>query len=147
MIFFIALVLFNILLLLLNSFFASQFDLYDTPDQNRKLHKLKTPLTGGLIIILNILFHFFILEKIDFININHLLFSNTNNLYIFIITSLAIYLFGIFDDKLNISANKKFILLLIIILPVIFFDSDATLRIIKLSFLSINLVQKFLIGQ
>ena len=136
MIFFITLILFNLLLMFFNGFFASQFNLYDTPDQNRKFHKIKTPLTGGLIIILNILFYFFILEKIDFININQLLFSDKINLYIFIITSLAIYLFGIFDDKLNISANKKFILLLIIILPIVVLDSEASLRIIKLSFLS-----------
>lgn len=136
MIFFIILILFNLLLMFFNGFLASQFNLYDTPDQNRKFHKIKTPLTGGLIIILNILFYFFILEKIDFININQLLFSDKINLYIFIITSLAIYLFGAFDDKLNISANKKFILLLIIILPIVVLDSEASLRIIKLSFFS-----------
>ena len=79
MIFFIALILFNILLFLSNNFFASQFNLYDTPDQNRKLHKIKTPLTGGLIIILNIFFYFFVLEKVDLFNIDHMLFYNAKN--------------------------------------------------------------------
>ena len=130
--FHISLIAFNICLIFLNKFFAKLFKLYDHPNNERKLHKKSTPLTGGLIIILNLIFYCFFLESFNF-DIN--IFLKKFNYYIFLTTCIVLYLFGVLDDKFSISPNTKFILLIIIILPIIILDSNISLSIIRLSFL------------
>jgi len=131
--FHISLIAFNICLVLLNNFFAELFKLYDYPNNDRKFHKVKTPLTGGLIIILNLIFYFFYLESFHF---DSGIFLTKLNFYIFITTCIALYIFGVVDDKFSISPNKKFVLLIIIILPIIILDNNTSLSLIRLSFFS-----------
>ena len=131
--FHISLIAFNICLILLNNFFAKLFKLYDHPNNERKFHKKSTPLTGGLIIILNLIFYFFYLESFHF---DSSIFLTKSNFYIFLTTCIALYIFGVVDDKFSISPNKKFVLLIFIILPIIILDSNASLSLISLSFLS-----------
>ena len=45
---------------LFNNYFAKLLNLYDIPDKNRKLHKTKTPLTGGLLIFLGFFLYIFL---------------------------------------------------------------------------------------
>ena len=46
----------NFFLYFFNEKFAQAFNLYDNPDSFRKFHKTKVPLTGGIIILINIIF-------------------------------------------------------------------------------------------
>ena len=52
--------------------------------------------------------------------------------------SCSIFLLGFFDDKLNISANKKFLISTIIILILIHVDPGILLNNIKFSFYEKN---------
>ena len=47
-------IIINTLIFLYNEKIASLLRLYDKPSGNRKIHKLNVPLTGGLIVFLNI---------------------------------------------------------------------------------------------
>jgi len=131
--FYLPLIAFNICLILLNKFLAELFKLYDHPNNERKFHKKSTPLTGGLIIVLNLIFYYFFLANFDF---DTSIFLKKFNFYIFLTVCIALYLFGVFDDKFSISPNTKFIFLIFIILPIIILDSNASLSIIRLSFLN-----------
>ena len=48
-------ILLNIFFILNNYKIANLFNLYDTPDNLRKIHDSNVPLTGGIILISNIL--------------------------------------------------------------------------------------------
>ena len=54
---------------------------------------------------------------------------------LFIITFSLIFSLGFIDDKFNISASKKFVILLIIIIPILLLDNSLIIDIIKFSFL------------
>ena len=49
-------VILNFFLYFFNEKFAQALNLYDNPDSFRKFHKIKVPLTGGIIILINIIF-------------------------------------------------------------------------------------------
>ena len=48
----------NMFLFVFHSKIAKFYNLYDEPDKRRKFHKFSTPLSGGLIIFLNLTFYF-----------------------------------------------------------------------------------------
>mgnify|MGYP001260063629 FL=1 len=124
-------IILNFSLILFNKNIANILKLYDHPNKDRKLHKEKTPITGGFIIIINLIFYYFLREKLNF-DIN--LFANLNNFYIFSLTCLFLYLLGVYDDKFEITANKKFFILILILIPTIFLDQEISLQNIRLSF-------------
>lgn len=128
---FLFLIILNLILIGLNNHIAKLFNLYDVPNK-RKIHKNKIPLTGGLIIMFNIIFHLIFINKYEGpINI----FENNYNFYLFLFTIITIFVFGILDDKFVISANTKFILIILILFPIIFFDKSIQINTIKLSFI------------
>ena len=74
--FFIVLFLINILLVLSNNKIASILNLYDKPDNYRKFHKIYVPLTGGIIIAVNIiLFSIFFIFNQDYLQNFNIFFS------------------------------------------------------------------------
>jgi UDP-GlcNAc:undecaprenyl-phosphate GlcNAc-1-phosphate transferase len=110
---------------------------YDYPDKIRKIHKNKTSLSGGLIIFLNILVIIFCysFQGSQFENLIKYFFNNNIiYLYLFLFYLTVIFLFGFFDDKFNISANKKIIFLLIFIFFSISLDSSLVISKINFSF-------------
>ena len=92
------LILFFIIFLFLFNYFAKLLNVYDIPDKNRKLHKTKTPLTGGLLIFLGFFLYIFLsnilLKSIFFEPI--ILDTNFSFLHWF----YTFFLIGILDDKL-----------------------------------------------
>lgn len=89
----------------LNQFFAKRFNLYDLPDIN-KIHHIKTPLTGGIYFISIIIISFII----D-------LFFETDLLkekIYFLIISLSVFIVGFADDKLDVKALNRIVVLFII---------------------------------
>lgn len=89
------------------NFFERKFELYDYPNNFRKVHKKKTSTINGLILFLSIntyliLSFFFDVE-----------IYNNNSKIIFLILSSIFFLVGYFDDKKNLSPSiKSFIILL-----------------------------------
>ena len=64
---------------------SEKIDIFDIPNNKRKIHKTKVPLIGGIIFFINIIFYLFI-EKFFFIqnfnlNINYLIISITSILF------------------------------------------------------------------
>ena len=126
-------ILFFSLQFLLNLIFFLQFkkitkiiNIYDKPNQ-RKTHKFPVPLVGGLLIFINISFSIFfsIITEID-------LGIITNNSLIF--GYVCFFLIGLFDDKYNIKAVIKLTLSIMIIIPILYFDKNLLVSVLKFSF-------------
>ena len=120
------LILFNLILIIYNKSFAKFFNLYDSPNVERKIHKSSVPITGGLIIF----FNFFIFNFYNGVALGSNLNSN-----LFLFTSTILFLLGVIDDKFDISSNIKFLLLILIIFPIVYLEQGLQLDIIRLSFL------------
>lgn len=133
--FFIVLFLINILLVLSNNKIASILNLYDKPDNYRKFHKIYVPLTGGIIIAVNIiLFSIFFIFNQDYLQ-NFNIFFSLQDYLLFLMSLITVFLIGFFDDKFKISAIKKFIIMIVIFLLAIIYSDDLLIKEIKVSFL------------
>jgi UDP-GlcNAc:undecaprenyl-phosphate GlcNAc-1-phosphate transferase len=134
---FILVIIFNLIIFFNIDFIIKKYGVYDFPDNYRKIQKKKISLAGGLIIFFNIFFILFCysFESIQFENLIKYLFNNdNNNLFIFLFYLTVIFLFGFFDDKLDISANKKIIFLSIFMFFSINLDSNLVVSEINFSF-------------
>ena len=100
------------------NFFVKRFNLIDKPNI-KKIHRVKTPLIGGVLIFLNLIYLIFI---------NQLLFDDksfpTNLVYIL----FPIFIIGILDDILNLSPIKKILLLSTVIIFFLYFNSFFLLK-------------------
>lgn len=124
----------NFLLFLNNKKIASIFDLYDKPDDYRKIHKLNVPLTGGIIIIINIfLISIFLFFNQDYLFSLNVFFSKQDFLF-FLISSILVFLIGFFDDKYKISATKKFSIMFFLFFFIIIFSNNLLIKEIRFSF-------------
>ena len=137
-IFLIFVILFNFILVI----FFDKIKLFhinlDNPDGKRKLHKKPIPLAGGIIIFLNLVIYFIFLSSNQNVLLSEIIFTNYKDLIIFFVTSLLIFSLGFLDDKLNISASKKFLIISIIIILNLIFDDNLNIKIIRFSFLEKN---------
>ena len=140
--------LYLIYFIILNFILVYQFDkikifhfLVDNPDKKRKFHSKPTPLAGGILLLINIIF-FFIIALIDpKIIINELIFYSLKEFYLFLICSMSIFILGYFDDKFDLGVRLKFFILIFIFLIMIFFDNSLHIKTLSFSFTnnSINL--------
>ena len=111
------------------------YNVYDLPDKKRKIHKFKTSLLGGYIFFINIIFFSIIIFFSDNFSVNSLvLFNNINTYFTFFFISACFYFLGYFDDKYNLNANLKFLIITLLIIFIIYFDKDLQIRIINFSF-------------
>ena len=122
----------NLSIYLLNYRLADLLNLYDHPDKIRKFHKQKVPLTGGVIIFSNITCFYLFSQFNDELK----LFENISNLNVFFLSCTILWFTGLIDDKINISPNLKFIILLFVILINIFLDKGILIQWVHLSFYS-----------
>ena len=118
----------------LNQYFTKLFNLYDIPDNIRKLHKVKTPLTGGLLIFLSF-FLYILIDQIFFQSFFQNLLVFNSNFFTFYIGFILFFVIGFFDDKYNLNANLKIILFITLILILLILDKDLHIRVIKLAFI------------
>ena len=108
----------------------------DKPDSKRKIHKKPIPLAGGTIIFINIVFYFFLIFLSEGFLSNEILFKGNFELIIFFLSCSAIFALGFLDDRFNISASKKFLIISILILLVLFLDDSLIINKVRFSFLS-----------
>ena len=138
---FVIFILLNILILMYYDFLAKIVNVYDFPNK-RKIHKVKTPIIGGAILLINFIILIILLEfrLIDNLTINNI-FENKLNYFLFSLSVLLIFLMGFIDDKIDINPNLKLFCLFLIISFVQFFDSSILITEIRFSFTenSINL--------
>ena len=111
------------ILLILNVFFIIFFNkfsklvnLFDNPDNKRKLHKKPIACIGGFLIFIN-LFIYFIFVQYNFFYLNILLpYFDNYDFCIFFLISIIFFLIGFIDDQFNLNANTKLILFSSVIL-------------------------------
>ena len=132
--YFILLIILNFILFKYNSIIAIKLNIFDSPNNIRKFHKNRTPITGGLIIFFNIVFFSIFYLAGSFKGLT--LFEDKFEFIIFFSSSLLIFCVGLLDDKFDISANKKFGFILLILIPTIFFQDYLIIENINVSFLS-----------
>lgn len=135
-------------IILLSNFFIvfyfkriSKFiNIFDIPNDNRKIHKVKVANVGGLIFFFNIIiitiFHYLGIVNL----VNNVFFLNNYQLIIFFIISSLFFFIGLYDDKFGISPMKKlFLIIFLTFLYSIFDDSILIQRLIFTNSLSISL--------
>ena len=101
------------------NFITKKLNLIDYPDKNRKLHKTKIPLIGGLLIFLCFIY---------LVVINQLFFTNTNFLAKIAIILLPIFIIGLLDDIYNLSPTNKIFFLSFLILLFLYFNKEFLLK-------------------
>ena len=114
-------ILLNLVIFLNYSKIAKIYNVYDIPDNLRKHHKYPTPLLGGLIIYFNI-FILFILFHLDFFE--SIFFQSKYEINLFFISVTFLFVIGFLDDKYSISANKKLLILFLLIYLLTLFDNN-----------------------
>jgi len=139
-VFFLILVL-NLVLLQFYQKIAQIIKVYDYPLAKRKIHKTKTPLIGGIFLLINIIFinilYFFFNDF--YLNDLNNIFRSLNKYFIFLSSSLIIFFIGYFDDKKNLNANLKFFLFVIITAFSVFLDQNLLLQTIIIKSWNINI--------
>ena len=131
-------------IIICNIFFLTFFkkisefiNVFDLPDNKRKIHKEKIPLLGGLIFLFNIicyLLYEFLTNKEKIFTIFY--FQETLSIFIFFFSIILIFLIGYIDDKIKLSARARLIFLSFIILINLLVNSELNISLIKLSFLN-----------
>jgi len=123
---------FNLFLMIFSNRISKIYNLFDKPDFVRKIHKLPVPLLGGLFLILNLLLIIFINKYIFLVFTNN--YFSEYELLVFLCLCLFFYLLGFYDDKRNLSANYKLLMMAIAILLLIFTDKDLLIENLIFSF-------------
>ena len=101
------------------NFITIKFNLIDHPDKNKKLHKTKTPLIGGLLIFVCVVY---------LITVDQLFIINNNFVTKIITILFPIFIIGLLDDLYNLSPAKKIIFLSSLILLFLYFNKDFLLK-------------------
>jgi len=107
------------------------YNIYDYPDKIRKNHQRPTPLTGGLIILIN-LFFVTIYQNI----FNEKIFISNYDFNIVFIVGTIFFLLGLYDDKKSISPLLKLALKTLIILTLLTYEPSILITKLKFSFIS-----------
>lgn len=136
---FIILLILNILIIFNKKNLVKIYGIYDIPDNKRKIHKKKTPLTGGLIFYLNFLI-FFITSFFnqELLNTVLIIFSDKYEYALFFFTSSIFYLIGYFDDKKDINANLKLLFITLVLIAFLVFYQSLRIEVITFSFTEKN---------
>ena len=125
-------ILINIPIIFFYDKLVKYINLYDTPDNYRKLHKKPVPLVGGILIIYNLSIFFFLDY---FFNINpYSYYSDTRETFVFFGGIIGCFLIGLYDDKYNLAATKKLVLNIFLILFLILIDDNLLVSDLFFSF-------------
>jgi len=119
-------ILLNFIILYFFDYLKNKINVYDYPDNKKKLHKNPIPLMGGWIILFNLLL---------FLVLKNFLLSNLEiNI---ILCSSSFLLIGILDDKYNLSPYSKFLSLTILL--VLFFSFNKSMVVNNLEIYDYNI--------
>ena len=107
-------------------------NIFDVADNVRKFHKNNVPLFGGILIIYNLIF-FFVLDYFLNLNLSQEI-VNKREYFTFCIGTIIFFCIGLFDDKYNLSANKKLFLNFFILFVLTLMDDNLVVKQLKFSF-------------
>lgn len=126
--------LFNIPIFIFFENISRMINIYDSSDNEIKFQKTPVSLTGGFLIFYNLVI--FIISSYG-LNINFFdeifLYSNREKLS-FILGVIFFFFLGVYDDKFNLSANKKLLLSFFCIYSIIALNSNLLITELKFSF-------------
>ena len=130
---FLLLLITNIPIIIFFKRITKLIGIYDKVDNFRKFHKSDIALFGGILIFINLSFLFIF----DFLlNLNLLNESTSTREYFSFFFGIAFFFFlGLYDDKFDLSANKKLFLNFFIILFLILLDDTLVIRQLNFTFL------------
>lgn len=123
--------LINLLIFINYSRIARIYKVYDIPDDVRKYHKNRVPLLGGLIIYFNLL-AFVALSYLDFFG--KIIILSKHEINLFFISVSFLFVLGFLDDKYNITANKKLLIISISIYLLTLIDNSIIISNLNFSF-------------
>ena len=125
-------ILINLVIFLNFRKISNLYNLFDYPDQLRKIHKNPTPLFGGLVIFFNLLLIFCVIEYSGFLNFIY--FEKKIDILIFLFFSFSFFVVGYIDDKYSIKPNFKLLTYTILICLLMFLDKDLVIKNANFSF-------------
>lgn len=125
----------NLLLIVNYTFLKKVYKINDFPDSKRKLHKIPTPLLGGVIIYTNF-FLFFVIGLFETSIVSKVLFAETSDYYFFFLFASSFFCLGAIDDKYSINPNFKLMLMGLLVFIAIFFDNKLIIEELRFSFYS-----------
>lgn len=128
-------IILNLVIILNYKIFFKKVNIYDYPTEKRKIHKKPVPLTGGLIIYINLIVLYFVvfLHNDDNLINNFYIFSG-KNFIIFILIQSIIFFVGLYDDKYKVNPSTRLILFAISISLLVITDKSLVIEKIFLSF-------------
>ncbi len=112
-------------------FINQKFNIYDHPDKKRKMQKKPVSVSGGLILYLNSIFIFsfiYFQSKNDSI-----FFINSYEFFLNLLFISALWIIGLFDDKIELKAFTKIILMLLVIIIFIFLSDYGLVKVFYFS--------------
>jgi UDP-GlcNAc:undecaprenyl-phosphate/decaprenyl-phosphate GlcNAc-1-phosphate transferase len=134
--FLLILVLFfiNLAIFLYFKKFAEVINVYDAPDKKLKLHKKKTPILGGLILIINysIYLLFQLIFSDNFLSIPKKIFNIEGYLSILILI-FGFFILGFYDDKNKLAPKNKLFFSILLILVSILLNKNLILNSFSLT--------------
>ncbi len=120
------------------------FNLYDYPDGIRKIHKIKTPLLGGIFLFFAIFLYITIIPNLLDKSYEYFYLYSYKSVISFFFCFISIFILGFLDDKYSISPDKKLIILFFICYIYVISDSTVGIENIRLNFLNLNIeIKKF----
>jgi len=125
----------NIPLFFYHQKIAKIFNLFDKPDQQRKIHSKSVPLTGGLIILYNYIIFFLINFFFNINIVDEALISGKREFFALLMMPIFFYFLGYLDDKYDISPNIKLAIMSLLIFFAINLDNNFFIDKIYFSFL------------
>jgi UDP-GlcNAc:undecaprenyl-phosphate GlcNAc-1-phosphate transferase len=124
----------NILFIIYIKKLSSIINLYDIPDNERKVHVGNIPILGGIIFCINLFFLGLLYTSNHYFNLGISIFSLINNYISFFFVFFCIFFVGLYDDKFHIKPYKKLILIFLLLFMAILVDQELEINIIRLSF-------------
>ena len=142
MIFTLIYLLFSFCFFIIFKKFSLLINVYDLPNE-RKIHKHKISLAGGVYIFICTYCYLFLASILNLNNIE-IFFNFKTQYFNFFIIAFLFFIVGFIDDKKNISPNSKTTIFFILILIVINIDPKLNVTILDFSFTdNIILLQNF----
>ena len=130
------LIILNCLILFFYNYIQKKLNIYDYPSED-KIHTKKVPLLGGLIFLFNITIYLVFLTFFqNKFSLNIFGFTSIVNDFVFIISIVFLFFLGLIDDKKNLSATIRLILLIAIVSLNLVLNSELNINYIKLSFVN-----------
>ena len=133
-------IIFNLIIVLNFSKIKFFHLIMDKPDKLRKFHSKPTPLAGGQIIFLNIFLYFIFLNLSENLFQVETIFQDLDSFNYFFTICLIIFCLGYLDDKYNLRANLKFLILSMTIFLLLVIDYNLLINDIKFSFIDRNFI-------